>query len=82
MFYVLSVVLVAAGLVVLGTVLVRVGGAVNRYQRAVSTVRADARDHLGLLRARSAALGVAVGERRLHTGPNATSEPVRSAVNE
>ncbi len=82
MFYVLSIVLVVLGLVTLGTVLVKVFGALNRWRYTATMVRTETEDRLGLLRARWAALGVAVKQRRARGRFYETSEPVRSAVNQ
>ncbi|WHT16828.1 bacteriophage holin [Crossiella sp. CA-258035] len=58
---------VLAGLVVLVIVLVRVFGAVKRTGRAQARFQGTVRDRTGLLRARSAALRVAIMERRAST---------------
>ncbi|PXY22447.1 bacteriophage holin [Prauserella muralis] len=81
MLYVLSVGLVALGILVLGIAAVRIVRALRTYSRTASMVSASAHDRLGLLRARSAALKVAVGERRVRSRTT-DAQPVRSIVNE
>lgn len=62
--YVLSVVLVVGGGLVLLVGLVRVRRAVRRFTEAAEAANLGILDALGLLRARNAALGVAIRERR------------------
>ncbi|WP_033287508.1 bacteriophage holin [Amycolatopsis jejuensis] len=62
--YLPAYVLLAAGLVVLALLLVRIAGVLRRFRRTVSMVSTHTQDRTGLLRARSAALRVAVAERR------------------
>ncbi|WP_199432145.1 bacteriophage holin [Qaidamihabitans albus] len=66
MYYVLSVALAALGIFVLGAVLLHTVRLLRRYNRTVSMVTAESRDRVGLLRARSAAVRVAVARRRDH----------------
>ncbi|GAA1025238.1 MULTISPECIES: bacteriophage holin [Amycolatopsis] len=61
-------VLLAAGLLVLALLLVRTAGVLRRFRRTMSMVSADTHDRTGLIRARSAALRVAVAERRPAAG--------------
>lgn len=69
MFYVLSVGLVALGVIVLVIVGVVVAGRLRRYLSAASMVSASTQDHVGLLRARSAAVKIAVAEKRRRVHP-------------
>ncbi|WP_040925692.1 bacteriophage holin [Saccharomonospora marina] len=67
MFYELSVVLVVLGIAALAILGTRVTRLLRRYGDTASMVSTSTRDHLGLLRARWAALRVAVGGRRRRT---------------
>ncbi|GAA3569791.1 hypothetical protein GCM10022222_62400 [Amycolatopsis ultiminotia] len=62
--YLPTYVLLAVGLLLLVVLLVRTIGVLRRLRRTVSMVSAAAHDRTGLLRARSAALRVAVAQRR------------------
>ena len=62
--YLPSLVLIALGLVVLVALGVRVVGALRRFRAASTLVGDRVGDGAGLLRARFAALGVALAERR------------------
>ncbi|PXY30215.1 hypothetical protein DI005_05910 [Prauserella sp. PE36] len=81
MFYVLSGALVALGILVLGIVAVRLVGALRRYSRTASMVAASTQDQAGLLRARAAAVGVALARRRgsslTHNEKASTIDPER-----
>jgi len=79
---VLSAVGVAVGLVVIGFAAVRLGGAVKGVRRAADAMRADVGSRTGILRARAAAVGVAVRDLRSRNRPQPAPEPVRSALNE
>ena len=57
-------ILLAAGVLLLVLLLVRTSGVLRRFRRTVSMVSTHTQDRTGLLRARSAALRVAVAERR------------------
>jgi hypothetical protein len=59
-----TVALVVIGLIVLILVLVRVLRTLRQFTRTVSMVSTNTQDRAGLLRARSAALRVAVDQRR------------------
>jgi hypothetical protein len=61
--YVLSGALAVAGLVVLAALLVRVSRAVRRLMRTAAAANLRVSDGTGLLRARKAALGVAIRQR-------------------
>ncbi|SFQ55628.1 hypothetical protein SAMN05421810_109188 [Amycolatopsis arida] len=63
MWYVLSIVLVAFGLVVLGAVAARAVRALRRFDAAARLVAERTRDDAGLLRARAAGLRVAMARR-------------------
>ncbi|MCP2251518.1 hypothetical protein LY13_000246 [Prauserella aidingensis] len=85
MFYVLSAAVAGAGLIVLVLALVRMAGAAKGFGRAAGDVRSDVESRLGMLRARAAAIGVAVRDlrtRHVRTGSGSPSEPVGSALNE
>ena len=62
--YVVSVAVAAAGLLVLLAVLLRVRRTVRRFGAAAQAADLRVTDMSGLLRARTAALGVAIRERR------------------
>ncbi|MFF0145842.1 hypothetical protein ATK36_1028 [Amycolatopsis sulphurea] len=62
--YLPTFVLLAAGLLLLVLLLVRTFRLLRRLRHTVSMVTTDTQDQTGLLRARSAALRVAVAERR------------------
>lgn len=64
MSYLPSVVLAAVGVIVLGVVLIRTFGVLRRFKRTSSMVTASVADRTGLLKARSAGLRVAIGQRR------------------
>ncbi|MEU6641655.1 bacteriophage holin [Saccharomonospora sp. NPDC046836] len=64
MFYVLSGALVALGILVLGVLIVRLIRLLHRCARTASMVSASTHDQVGLLRARSAAVRVAIEQRR------------------
>ncbi|ASR36401.1 hypothetical protein BAY61_16870 [Prauserella marina] len=64
MFYVLSACLVALGILVLVVITIRSARLLRRYGRTASMVSASTHDQLGLLRARVAAVKVAIGQRR------------------
>ncbi|PRX45058.1 hypothetical protein B0I33_110157 [Prauserella shujinwangii] len=64
MYYVLSGTLVGLGIIVFGAVLFRTIRHLRLFHRAASMVTANTHDRVGLLRARSAAIRVAVAERR------------------
>ncbi|WP_216204738.1 bacteriophage holin [Amycolatopsis aidingensis] len=64
MLYVLSLVLVVFGVCFLAVVIFRVARVLRRFDRAASMVVADTTDRTGLLRARAAALRVAMTQRR------------------
>ncbi|WP_020659713.1 bacteriophage holin [Amycolatopsis benzoatilytica] len=57
-------ILLAAGVLLLVLLLVRIFGVLRRFRRTVSMVSTRTQDRAGLIRARSAALRVAVAERR------------------
>jgi len=61
--YLPSVALALAGLVLLVVLLVRTVGTLRRFSRTASMVTRDSGDRAGMLRARSAALRVAVDAR-------------------
>ncbi|MBB3666272.1 hypothetical protein LY15_000169 [Prauserella flava] len=85
MFYVLSAAVAGAGLIVLVLALVRLAGAARGFGRAAEVMRSDVESRLGMLRARAAAVGVAVRDlrtRRVRIGSESASEPVRSGLNE
>jgi hypothetical protein len=73
--YVPTIVLVAIGLVLLITLLVRVRGIFRLFGQTVSVVATNTQDRTGLLRARSAALRVAVAQRRHPSENPVTSHP-------
>ncbi|MCP3803718.1 bacteriophage holin [Allokutzneria sp. A3M-2-11 16] len=62
--YLLSLLLVVAGLVVLVVVAVKVFRSLSRFGAAYAAAGRHVDDRAGLLRARSAALKVAIAERR------------------
>ncbi|HEY8373128.1 MAG TPA: bacteriophage holin [Pseudonocardiaceae bacterium] len=62
--YLLSVLLAAVGLLVLAVLVVRVLLALRRFTAAYAQLAAKTGDETGLLRARTAALRVAMAERR------------------
>jgi len=62
--YVLSVALVVVGLLMLLAVLVRMRRTVRRFSDTAAEANLTVTDAFGLLRARRAALGVAIRERR------------------
>ncbi|OZM72953.1 hypothetical protein CFN78_11915 [Amycolatopsis antarctica] len=64
MLYLPSVVLAVVGLVVLIILVVRIVRLLRRFSRTASMVTRDTGDRAGLLRARSAALRVALDGRR------------------
>ncbi|MBN6039434.1 bacteriophage holin [Amycolatopsis sp. 195334CR] len=64
MSYMLSIVLVVIGLVLLAAVAIRLRRGLRTLRRTTSMVTTAAGDRAGLLRARSAALGVAFAQRR------------------
>lgn len=66
-----TVVLLALGVVLLVAFVVRMFGAVRRFRAAQKQVTDDVTDRAGLLRARVAAVRVAIAERR----HGATSRP-------
>lgn len=84
MFYVLSGALVAFGIVVLGLVVLRLVSLLRRFNRTASMVTASTHDRVGLLRARTAAVKVAIAERRGHgtQALQAGQKTVRSVVSE
>jgi hypothetical protein len=61
--YIPTAALIVLGLIVLTVVLVNLRCTLRRFNQTVSMVSTDTRDRAGLLRARSAALRVAVGQR-------------------
>ena len=61
--YVPTIALVVIGLLVLAVVLVRLLRVLRQFNQTVSMVSTNTRDRAGLLRARSAALRVAFGQR-------------------
>ncbi|MER7113084.1 bacteriophage holin [Saccharomonospora azurea] len=66
MLYVVSAVLVVVALSAVGFVAFRVIRLLRGYRATASMVSARTSDRIGLLRARSAAVRVAVRERRRH----------------
>ncbi|MDQ0381750.1 bacteriophage holin [Amycolatopsis thermophila] len=64
MSYLPSIVLAAVGVIVLSVVLIRTFGVLRRFKRTSSMVTASVADRTGLLKARSAGLRVAIGQRR------------------
>jgi len=62
--YVPTIALVVIGLLVLAVVLVRLLRVLRQFNQTVSMVSTNTQDRAGLLRARSAALRVAVRQRR------------------
>lgn len=62
--YLPTAVLVALGLVLLVLVVVRTLGAVRRFTTAAAMVNGRVSDEAGVIRARSAAVSVAVAQRR------------------
>ncbi|HEV2783535.1 MAG TPA: bacteriophage holin [Actinophytocola sp.] len=62
--YLSSIALVVVGLLVLGAVLVAVLRAVRRFAGAAAAASGRVTDRTGLLRARTAAVGVAIRQRR------------------
>ncbi|MGW4486227.1 bacteriophage holin [Amycolatopsis sp. NPDC004368] len=64
MSYLPTYVLLAAGLVVLIVLAVRTIRVLRQFRRTMSMVATNTQDRTGLLRARSAALRVAVAQRR------------------
>jgi hypothetical protein len=75
--YLISVLAVAAGAMVLVTVLVRLGGPLRRLADTARQSRAHLADRTGALAARIAALRVAVNRRRHRDGDS--SPPTRAA---
>jgi HAMP domain-containing protein len=75
--YLISAVAVAAGVVVLLTALVRLGGPLRRLADTARQSRAHFADRVGALAARIAALRVAVNQRRHRDGDS--SRPARAA---
>ena len=75
--YLISVLAVAVGVVVLLTVLVRLGGPARRLADTARYSRAHFADRTGALAARIAALRVAVNRRRHRNGDH--SHPARAA---
>ncbi|SFB55011.1 hypothetical protein SAMN05216266_118116 [Amycolatopsis marina] len=63
MLYVLSIALVAMGLIVLGALAFQVAKALRRFNHTVSMVSRNTQDDVGLLRARSAGVRVAIASR-------------------
>lgn len=85
MFYVLSAAVAGAGLIVLAFALVRLAGATKGVGRAAGALRSDVESRTGMLRARAAAVGVAVRDlrtRRVRIGSESAPEPVRSGLND
>ncbi|MBK1782954.1 bacteriophage holin [Prauserella cavernicola] len=64
MYYVLSGALVGLGILVLGVVLFRIVRVLRRFTRTFSMVTVSTQDRTGLVRARTAAVRVAIGQRR------------------
>jgi hypothetical protein len=62
--YLPSIVLAVLGLILLGLLLFRVAKVLRRFRQATSMVATNTHDRTGLLRARSAALRVAIAQRR------------------
>lgn len=62
--YLPTVVLVAAGLLLLAVLLVRTTRVLRAFKQTASMVATNTQDRAGLIRARSAALRVAFAERR------------------
>ena len=62
--YVLSIVLVAVGLLILAALLFRTYRAVRRFRSVQRDVAADVGDHTGLIKARFAGIRVGLAERR------------------
>ena len=75
--YLVSVLAVAAGVVVLLTVVVRLGGPARRLADTARYSRAHFADRTGALAARIAALRMAVNRRRHRDGDR--SDPARAA---
>jgi hypothetical protein len=75
--YLVSALAVAAGVVVLLTVVVRLGGPARRLADTARHSRAHFADRIGALAARIAALRVAVNRRRHRNGDR--SHPARAA---
>lgn len=73
--YVPTIVLVAIGLVLLVALGVRVRKVLRLFGQTVSIVATNTQDRTGLLRARSAALRVAVAQRRHPSKNPVTSHP-------
>lgn len=64
MSYLPSILLAAAGLVVLVLLLIRSVRGLRRFRSAMSMVTADYTERTGLIKARSAGLRVAIAQRR------------------
>ncbi|WP_179956745.1 bacteriophage holin [Amycolatopsis anabasis] len=64
MWYLPSIALAVLGLLLLGFLVVRVVRVLRRFQHTISMVATDTHDRTGLLRARSAAVRVALEQRR------------------
>jgi hypothetical protein len=62
--YLPSLVLVVVGVVALVAIVIRVAGSVRHFTKVSSRVSDNVGNGVGLLKARSAALGVAFAERR------------------
>jgi hypothetical protein len=73
--YVPTIVLVAIGLILLVALLVRVRNALRLFGQTASAVATNTQDRTGLLRARSAAVRVAVSELRHSSKNPVTSHP-------
>ncbi|WP_162830338.1 bacteriophage holin [Amycolatopsis palatopharyngis] len=80
MLYVLSIALVAMGLIVLGALAFQVAKALRRFNHAVSMVSTNTQDGVGLLRARSAGVRVAIA-RRVHRN-NSDEQDSKIGLNE
>lgn len=78
--YLISALEVAAGVVVLLTVLVRLGGPLRRLAETARQSRAHFADRTGALAARIAALRIAVNQRRHRDGDS--SHPARAAYHQ
>ncbi|GAA1986103.1 bacteriophage holin [Amycolatopsis minnesotensis] len=64
MSYLPSALLIVLGLVLLALIAVRAGKTLRRFRHTMSMVATNTQDRTGMLRARSAALRVAIDERR------------------
>jgi hypothetical protein len=62
--YLPSIVLAAAGLLIFAALVIRVARGLRRFRSTLSMVATNANDRAGLLRARSAGVRVAIGQRR------------------